>query len=341
MRTSAGRRVGGYQLLSVLGNGSFMTAFKARHISCRKLCCMKAISKSASDEVRRHFETEANVLSRISHPFIADFFEDFETDRDLIAVTEYVAGRSLLELVWETGKFSERLAQRVFAQLVSVVAYLHEAEHIAHRDLKLENIMLDENGNVKLIDFGYAAEFTQEFTELVGSPAYVAPEVAQGLKYNESVDIWSLGVVLYALVAGSLPFDGATTEVQLQKIVLMDPLMPDGISSELRDLLGRLLTKDPAHRIAIRGVLEHPWVSHANRQFTDVPLEMYNKMMELNPELDVASDIVLHSEISSKIGTVLKSPWQHASPSKSNNENLQMAHNSNGIAAKRRVAQTE
>ena len=340
MRTSAGRRVGDYQLLSVLGNGSFMTAFKVRHISCRKLCCMKAISKSASDEVRQHFETEANILSRISHPFIADFFEDFETDRDLMAITEYVAGRSLLDLVCETGKFTERLAQRVFAQLVSVIAYLHETEYIAHRDLKLENIMLDENGNVKLIDFGYAAEFTQGFTELVGSPAYVAPEVAQGLKYNESVDIWSLGVVLYALVAGILPFDGTTTEVQLQKVVLMDPLMPDGISSELRDLLGKLLTKDPAKRITIRGVLEHSWVSHASRQFTDVPLGIYTKMMELNPELDVATDIILHAQIASQIGSVLKSPWQRESPSKSNNENLQITHNSNGIT-KRLVAQTE
>lgn len=311
-----------------------MTAFKVRHIGCRRLCCMKAIAKDAPPQVKAHFEQEINIMSQLSHPFIADFFEDFETDRDLLLVTELATGHSLHHALQENRKFSESEALRIFSQLVCVISYLHETEHIVHRDLKLENILLDANKNVKLIDFGYAAEFSDdkhEFTESIGSPAYVAPEIAQGHSYTQLVDIWSMGIVLFALVTGHLPFTASTTEALLQKIVLTDPGVPDDLSPDLSDILQRLLTKDPAQRINIAGVRQHPWLRKASPRFTTLPMRIYTEMISQNPDTDVATDITTHNEISAKIHEAMHSQHQ---------ENSAQTHNSETALEKRALTVT-
>ena len=279
----ASRRVGDFHLCSLLGSGGYMTAFKVRHVGCQEFCVLRSISKQSDAHTKLHFQNELAIMKELSHPFIADMYTSFDTDQDHVVVTEYVSGGSLLDLVKSRGNIPERDCQRLFAQLVSVLSYLHNERRVAHRDLKLENILLDSNGNIKLIDFGFAKSFGSEsgcvtFTSLIGSPAYVAPEIAQGRSYNSLADIWSLGVVLYCLAVGCLPFDGSTPQIQLQKIVLSEPRIPGNLSESLVDLLRRLLTKDPSKRITLSELASHRFVCECDRSFVEIPLSVHSKV---------------------------------------------------------------
>jgi hypothetical protein len=170
----------------------------------------------------------------------------------------------MLNYVNNNGPLEEGRARRYFCQLISALHYLHNVRFIAHRDLKAENVLLDRNDNIRLIDFGLSRAFTKGTPTLLtacGSPAYEAPEMIKGFSYTKAADMWSAGVLLYAIVAGRLPFDSENRQDLLQKIVTEEPRYPSIMSRCLIDLLKRLLVKDPNGRITIDRIQEHPWFS--------------------------------------------------------------------------------
>ena len=258
--------VGNYDFVRKLGAGSFATVWLAKHRITGGQVAIKVILKSSLDapEAVTRFTREISLLKQMNHPFIAELFEILETDAAYFLVMEFVEHGNMLEYVNTNGRLDEDRARRYFCQLIAALDYLHNTKFVAHRDLKAENVLLDRNDNIRLIDFGLSNAFTKGTPQLMtacGSPAYAAPEMIQGCPYTKAADMWSAGILLYAMVAGRLPFDDTNVQTLLQKVLYHEVTYPDSMSRGLVDILKRLLNKNPEVRITIDRLKEHPWFS--------------------------------------------------------------------------------
>jgi serine/threonine protein kinase len=181
-----------------------------------------------------------------------------------------LTGDELYNYLLRNGRLSSEKAQKIFTQLVGAVSYVHNLSCV-HRDLKLENILLDKNENVKLCDFGFTREYENKTAHLqtfCGTVCYSAPEMLRGEKYaGEKVDVWSLGIILYALVTGELPFDDDDEMVTKHKILSSEPKYPETMSPEAKSLIVQLLSKRPIHRPSLADILTNPFLAtHAPAQ---------------------------------------------------------------------------
>lgn len=179
-------------------------------------------------------------------------------------------GDELYNYLLRNGPIPPEKTQKIFAQLVGAVSYVHNLSCV-HRDLKLENILLDKNENVKLCDFGFTREYEGKMSYLqtfCGTVCYSAPEMLKGEKYaGEKVDVWSLGVILYALLAGELPFDDDDDMVTKHKILSSEPVYPNSMPPDAKALIIQLLSKRPLHRPTLGDILTNPFLSgHAPQQ---------------------------------------------------------------------------
>ena len=208
----------------------------------------------------------------LKHPNIVRLYDVIETDKYIGIILDYASGGELFDHILAHRFLKEKDACRLFAQLISGVWYIHQRK-IVHRDLKLENLLLDRNRNVIITDFGFANRFEHRPDDLMqtscGSPCYAAPElvISEGSYVGSAVDIWSCGVILYAMLAGYLPFDDDPANPDgdninlLYKYIVNTPLsFPDYISREARDLLGIMLQPDPQRRADLKHVMQHPWL---------------------------------------------------------------------------------
>jgi serine/threonine protein kinase len=206
-------------------------------------------------------------LKQLDHPFITEFFEVIETETNVIVAMEYAENGDLLNYIHRNGPLPEAQARWCFAQLVATLEYLHVERRIAHRDLKMENILLDRYKNIRLADFGLSKEFSPDSPQLkstCGSPPYAAPEMVKGEPYSHEADIWSSGVLLFAIVVGRLPFWNDNTE-RLFNETLNEPVRyPSFLSPPLVDLLDKLLCKNPRQRITLQGIKSHAWFAHTD-----------------------------------------------------------------------------
>jgi protein-serine/threonine kinase len=208
----------------------------------------------------------------LKHPNIVRLYDVIETDKYIGIILDYASGGELFDHILAHRFLKEKDACRLFAQLISGVWYIHQRK-IVHRDLKLENLLLDRNRNVIITDFGFANRFEHRADDLMqtscGSPCYAAPElvISEGAYVGSAVDIWSCGVILYAMLAGYLPFDDDPANPDgdninlLYKYIVNTPLsFPDYVSREARDLLGIMLQPDPQRRADLSLVMQHPWL---------------------------------------------------------------------------------
>ncbi|CAN0014686.1 unnamed protein product, partial [Ectocarpus sp. 13 AM-2016] len=209
------------------------------------------------DKVKR----EINILKLCRHPHIVRLHEIIDTPSDIFMVMEYAPNGELFDYIVSKGRPTTEEAQRLFQQIVTAVEYCH-FHNIVHRDLKPENLLLDQDNNLKIADFGLSNMMRDgEFLRTsCGSPNYAAPEVIMGTLYaGPEVDVWSCGVILYALLCGSLPFDDESIPSLFKKIKSGMYSLPSHLSALTRDLVPRMLVVDPMKRITIAEIKQHPW----------------------------------------------------------------------------------
>ncbi|XP_071106819.1 testis-specific serine/threonine-protein kinase 3-like [Haliotis cracherodii] len=248
----------GYQVKSLLGEGSFGTV-----LLCENMVDLSEVAIKITEKVQSYVSNETFALKTVKHPNIVDIYAVLETDKHAFTVMELAEGGNLLDLLaQESFSLSEERVKVIFSQLVEAVNACHQVG-IAHRDLKLENVLLDLDGNVKLSDFGLCTrqEQRESSNTFCGTVTYSSPEVLTGEEYDAfKLDIWSLGVILYSLVCGSFPFDDFSISqmVQLQKDHILP--FPEPISSECKDLILQMCQPDVAGRPSIRQVQNSSWL---------------------------------------------------------------------------------
>ena len=224
-------------------------------------------------------QREINILHLCTHPHIIRLYEVIDTPTDIFLVNEYVSGGELFDYIVSKGRLSADEARNFFHQIVSGVEYCH-FQKIVHRDLKPENLLLDANLNIKIADFGLSNLMRDgDFLRTsCGSPNYAAPEVISGHLYaGPEVDVWSCGVILYALLCGSLPFDDESIPNLFKKIKSGMYSLPSHLSQLARNLIPRMLEVDPMKRITIPEIRQHPWFQHKLPPYLRHPPELIEK----------------------------------------------------------------
>ncbi|KAK9496525.1 hypothetical protein O3M35_013186 [Rhynocoris fuscipes] len=219
-------------------------------------------------------------MKMLDHPNIVKLFQVIETEKTLYLVMEYASGGEVFDYLVLHGRMKEKEARAKFRQIVSAVQYCHQKK-IIHRDLKAENLLLDSEMNIKIADFGFSNEFTpgNKLDTFCGSPPYAAPELFQGKKYDgPEVDVWSLGVILYTLVSGSLPFDGSTLRELRERVLRGKYRIPFYMSTDCENLLKKFLVLNPAKRASLETIMKDKWM---NMGYEEDELKPY-----LEPEPD-------------------------------------------------------
>ena len=245
--------------LHQIGSGSFSDIFSAIHVKTNVKIALKISIKEHVQENLDVLKQEVEINKILFHPFICKFFQEIETEHLHIIVMELIEGISALDYVNETSGIQISEAKDIFTQLLIAIEYLHNEAHITHRDLKLENIMIDYYGHIRLIDFGFSSMKTMMST-CCGTIPYCAPEVLSCESYTKASDIWSLGIVLYALIDGNLPFYHPNINTLVTLIVESSVSFPETITGPVRDLLSKMLIKDPNTRITIDEIKVHPFI---------------------------------------------------------------------------------
>lgn len=242
--------------LEQIGSGSFSDIFTAIHVKTNCKVALKITMKGGDDD---YLKKEINIFKSLNHPFICKYFTDIETEHLKIVAMELVDGPNALDYVNKYSGLPMQEAQSFFAQLVIAIEYLH-SQKVSHRDLKLENIMLDKYGHIRLIDFGFSSLNTI-MTTCCGSIPYTAPEVLMGENYTNAADIWSLGIILYAFIQGGLPFYHSNIYTLAMIICQCDVEFTSSFDKESKDLITKMLEKDPEKRISLDDIKNHPYVS--------------------------------------------------------------------------------
>lgn len=205
---------------------------------------------------------EVYILKKIRHSNIIRLFEVFQSPKHFLLVMEYADGGDLLQFVKKRQHLDEETAKRIFKQVVHGIAHCH-CRSVLHRDIKLDNILMDEEGGIKICDFGVSRLITknQSIQEQCGTPAYLAPEIISDKGYRGYyVDLWSLGVLLYAMLQGTVPFKAKSLESLLALIMKGKLYYPVGISDNATNLIESMLKIQPDERISIPNILKHPWL---------------------------------------------------------------------------------
>ncbi|XP_072525688.1 serine/threonine-protein kinase MARK1-like isoform X1 [Salminus brasiliensis] len=256
--------VGSYRLLKTIGKGNFAKVKLARHVLTGREVAVKIIDKTQLNptSLQKLFR-EVRIMKILNHPNIVKLFEVIETEKTLYLVMEYASGGEVFDYLVAHGRMKEKEARAKFRQIVSAVQYCHQKK-IVHRDLKAENLLLDADMNIKIADFGFSNEFTvgSKLDTFCGSPPYAAPELFQGKKYDgPEVDVWSLGVILYTLVSGSLPFDGQNLKELRERVLRGKYRIPFYMSTDCENLLKRLLVLNPVKRGSLEQIMKDRWMN--------------------------------------------------------------------------------
>ncbi|XP_049707558.1 serine/threonine-protein kinase MARK2 isoform X3 [Helicoverpa armigera] len=274
-RASEEPHIGKYKLLKTIGKGNFAKVKLAKHVPTGKEVAIKIIDKTQLNpgSLQKLFR-EVRIMKMLDHPNIVKLFQVIETEKTLYLVMEYASGGEVFDYLVLHGRMKEKEARAKFRQIVSAVQYCHQ-KRIIHRDLKAENLLLDGEMNIKIADFGFSNEFTPgaKLDTFCGSPPYAAPELFQGKKYDgPEVDVWSLGVILYTLVSGSLPFDGSTLRELRERVLRGKYRIPFYMSTDCENLLKKFLVLNPCKRASLESIMRDKWM---NTGYEDDELRPY------------------------------------------------------------------
>uniref|UniRef100_A0A8C7IM36 Maternal embryonic leucine zipper kinase n=1 Tax=Oncorhynchus kisutch TaxID=8019 RepID=A0A8C7IM36_ONCKI len=252
-----------YEVYETIGSGGFAKVKLGRHILTGEKVAIKIMEKKELGEDLPRVKVEIEAMKSLSHQHVCRLYHVIETNTKIYMILEYCPGGELFDYIIAKDRLSEEETRVFFRQIVSALAYVH-SQGYAHRDLKPENLLIDEDHNLKLIDFGLCAKpkggLGYELMTCCGSPAYAAPELIQGKAYiGSEADVWSMGVLLFALLCGYLPFDDDNCMVLYRKITRGSYNNPHWLSPGSILLLNQMMQVDPKHRVTIRQLLDHPW----------------------------------------------------------------------------------
>lgn len=266
-----------YQLMEELGIGSTSTCYRCMDKSNGNFYACKIIDKQMIEErfqgMMDQFHTEIEALRSLHHPSIIELLDVYVSEEKIFIVMELMEGGELFDYVVQKGTLTEVEASDIVRKVTSAIVYMH-SQNIVHRDLKPENLLLRrkpknarDSVDVKIIDFGLSKCMTEPVAQsFLGTRGYLAPEMLQRRKYTKAVDTWALGVIVFVLLCGCLPFDDDSSTVPSDdlvraKFVLRFPRWASNLSSPAKDLLSHLLDVNPARRYTAEQALDHPWVT--------------------------------------------------------------------------------
>ena len=299
-----------YKYGRLIGQGAFGKVNLGLNVLTGRVVAIKSFNKSnlnSNSENMKKIKYETNLMKKLNHPNITKILELFEDREYILIIMEYINGGNLFSFLKKHRKVSEKTAKLLYRQIILGIKYIHE-QGIVHRDIKLENILIDLNNNIKICDFGIGRVLSspdQPLFDQCGTPMYIAPEILlcskeKGYK-GFPVDIWSSGVVLYILLSGTLPFAFKNTSSSLSEnnesnlsednnnntelqysIINKEPKQIENISKEAEDLLKKILKKNPEKRITCEEILNHPWmkgISDSNKYhlFTKAEINILSK----------------------------------------------------------------
>ena len=261
-----------YQIKGKIGEGMFGKVKLGVHILAKEKVAIKIFDKGKikNEKEVEYIEREISILKKLNHYNIIKLYNIIQTENFIFLIQEYVPNGELLHFLEnsENMNLSEIQICKIYQQIISGIEYLHEIG-VAHRDLKLENILLNFKKDIKIIDFGLSNKYDKDIEELLtsscGSPCYAAPEMIKGIQYHGiDTDIWSSGIILYLMLCKSFPFNDKNNSKLYQKILSGKFNLPNYLSNEAKDLISKILKVNPAERIKINEIKKHPWFNLYN-----------------------------------------------------------------------------
>ncbi|NWX82726.1 HUNK kinase, partial [Nothoprocta ornata] len=290
------KQVGTYLVGKMINKGSFAKVMEGLHVPTGEKVAIKVIDKKKAKQdsyILKNMKREPRIHQMIKHPNVVQLYETLETDNSYYMVMELCLGGDLMDRICDRKRLAEREVRRYTRQILSAVEHLH-CHGIVHRDLKIENFLLDENNNIKIVDFGLSntAKFAGLSQELLntqcGSPAYAAPELLAHRKYGPKVDVWSIGVSMFAMLTGTLPFIVEPFNIKQlhQKMVIgeISPI-PSDISPGAVNFMQSLLEPDPAKRPEVKEAMKDTWLNEGFSRKPPYAATYKNRLCpnELNP----------------------------------------------------------
>ena len=250
-----------------LGCGQYGHVYLAREKKSKHIVAIKCISKTQLVDLKKEtmLRNEIEIQSNIRHPNILVVYGFFYDDRRVYLIQEFAPQGDLFNKLDKMGCFSEHRAARYTSELADALQYCH-SKHVIHRDIKLENLLLGQHGEIKLADFGFAVRSCTKRKTFGGTDDYMAPEIVNRKDHDKQVDTWSLGVLLFEFLTGGAPFSAATPQETHDRINKFDIAFPHYMATDAQDLIRKLLARTPGQRMALDDVHSHPFIVRCQPQ---------------------------------------------------------------------------
>lgn len=245
-----------------LGKGKFGNVYLAREKKSKYVVALKVLQKAQliKSSVEHQLRREIEIQSHLRHRNILRLYGYFYDAKRVYLIIEYAPQGELYKKLTKAGRFTEKQSALYIQELARALMYMH-SKHVIHRDIKPENLLVGHAGELKIADFGWSVHApSSRRTTLCGTLDYLPPEMIENRPHDEHVDIWTLGILMYEFIVGTPPFEAESNTETYKRIATVDLQFPSRVSAEARDLLAKILRKEPRQRIALAQLLEHPWI---------------------------------------------------------------------------------